>query len=110
MLHLGNQRSIRDSEARLDEPVNEEKERRNTGSFVAQFEKREEFSVDSNSESSGVSWSLEDFFRDGDDEYAGERGWSVLHDYCAVGCVIICEVTNQLAEGLQRCLTMMLTD
>ena len=52
MLHLVNPRSIHDSEARLDEPVNEEKERRNTGSFVAQFEKREEFSV----EELGVKW------------------------------------------------------
>lgn len=47
MLHLANPRSICDSEARLDEPVNEEKERQNTGSFVAQFKKREEeFSVE----------------------------------------------------------------
>ena len=103
MLHLVNSRSVRDGEAKSDEPENEEKERRNTGSSMAWLEKREysvkELGVE---ELIGVNWSLEDFFRDSDDEHGGERGWSVLHDDCAVGSVIICEVTNQLAEGLQQ--------
>ena len=69
MLHLANSRSTCDSEARSDKPVNEEKERRNGGSFLAWFKKRE-FSVGE----LGVkwcwnSWCLEDLFGDGDNEH-----------------------------------------
>ena len=110
MLHLANLRSTRDSEARSDEPVNEEKERRNGGSFLARFEKREEFSVgELRIEWCWNSWCLEDLFGTVTTSMS-ERGWSVLQDDCTVDGVIICEVPNQLAKGLRRWLTMILTD
>ena len=54
----------------------------NPGSFMAQGEKREEFGVEELGVEGlgGDSWLFQDFLGDGDDEHAGERGWSVLHD------------------------------
>ena len=71
---------------------------------MAQCEKREEFSVEElgvNGLGSG-SWLLQVFLGDGDNERTGERRWSLLHDDCAVGGVIICQVRNQLVEEPQR--------
>ena len=76
MLHLVNSRSVRDSEARSDEPGNEQEERQHPGSSMAQLDKGEEYGVEELrvEELSGVSWSLEDLFGDDDHEYAGEKG------------------------------------
>ena len=52
----------------MHEPGNEEKERRNPGSIMAQCEKREEFSIEELGveELGGGSWLLQDFLGDGD--------------------------------------------
>lgn len=87
MLHLASSRSTRESEARLDEPE-DEKERGDPGSLKGQCEKTEESGVEEFGVEGlgGDSWPFEDLLGDGNDDHAGERGWSVLHDDCARWC------------------------